>query len=81
MKDTCFGTKVGFEDADGVAHWTYAHNVVVIIDGVDVDEWGNITDPQEGWVAKWDAIYTRRKVAHEAKLVQRHNDSLMQQLR
>ena len=81
IRDTHFGTKIGLKDADGTAHWTYAHNVVAIIDGVDVDEWGNITEPDEGWVSKWDAIYTKRKAAYEARLVERHNDSLMQQLR
>jgi len=82
IRDTHFGTKIGLKDADGTAHWTYAHNVVAIIDGVKYDEWGNIRSiPQEGWVAKWDAMYTRRKAAYEAKLVERHNDSLMQQLR
>jgi len=67
VKDTCFGTKVGLKDAEGTAHWTYAHNVATILDGVDVDEWGNVSEPQEGWIAKWDAIYTRRKEAYETK--------------
>jgi len=67
IKDTHFGTRVGLKDSDGTAHWTYARNVAVLLDGVGVDEWGNVTEPVEGWVAKWDAIYTRRKAAYEAK--------------
>lgn len=76
VRDSCYGTKIGLEDADGTAHWTYAHNVCVKLDGLDYKE-----EPAEGWVARWDAIYTKRKAAYEAKLIERHNDSLMQQLR
>jgi len=67
IRDTHYGTKIGIRDEKGVAHWTYARNVAVLLDGVDVDEWGNVTEPAEGWIAKWDAIYTKRQEAYQAK--------------